>query len=106
MGSDATQHVGSSQTRDRTHVPCVGRQILNHRITKEAWDWFLEFYTVSLTNPSNEPSRRSPGFLWGHMPKAEPITVAKGNQQTVFFSPRAVSEQGGVTCQGEGWRVG
>ena len=39
------------------------------------------------------------------MPKAEPITVAKGNQQTVFFSPRAVSEQGGVTCQGQGWRV-
>ena len=26
----APWHVGSSQTRDRTHVPCIGRQILNH----------------------------------------------------------------------------
>ena len=30
MGSAAPQHVGSSQTRDQTHVPCTGRQILNH----------------------------------------------------------------------------
>ena len=28
-GLVALQHVGSSQTRDRTHVPCIGRQILN-----------------------------------------------------------------------------
>ena len=25
-----TQHVGSSWTRDQTHVLCIGRQILNH----------------------------------------------------------------------------
>ena len=25
----------SSQTRDQTHVPCIGRQILNHWTTKE-----------------------------------------------------------------------
>ena len=29
------QHVESSQTRDRTHVPCVGRQILNYCTTRE-----------------------------------------------------------------------
>ena len=29
-------HVGSSSlTRDRTHVPCFGRQILNHSATRE-----------------------------------------------------------------------
>ena len=28
MGLVAPQHVGSSQTRDRTHVSCIGRQIL------------------------------------------------------------------------------
>ena len=32
----ALQHVGSSQTRARTHVPCIGRQSLNHCATREA----------------------------------------------------------------------
>ena len=35
-GLVAPQHVGSSQTRDRTHVPCNGRWILNHCATREA----------------------------------------------------------------------
>ena len=30
-GSVALQHVGSSSlTKDRTHIPCVGRQLPNH----------------------------------------------------------------------------
>ena len=28
--------MGSSQTRDRTYVPCIGRQTVNHWITREA----------------------------------------------------------------------
>ena len=28
VGLVSPQHVGSSQIRDRTHFPCVGRQIL------------------------------------------------------------------------------
>ena len=35
-GPFAPRHVGSSQTRARTHVPCIGRQILNHCATREA----------------------------------------------------------------------
>ena len=35
-GLVAPRHVGSSQTRARTRVPCVGRQILNHCTTREA----------------------------------------------------------------------
>ena len=35
-GPVAPRHVGSSQTRARTRVPCIGRQILNHCATKEA----------------------------------------------------------------------
>ena len=31
----APQHVGSSWTRARTRVPCIGRQILNHCATRE-----------------------------------------------------------------------
>ena len=35
-GLVALWHVGSSQTRARTRVPCIGRQILNHCATREA----------------------------------------------------------------------
>jgi len=40
MGSVALQHVESSQTRDQTHVPCAGRQILNHWMTKSLEKYF------------------------------------------------------------------
>ena len=36
MGLVAPQHVGSSQTRARTRVPCIGRQILNPWAIREA----------------------------------------------------------------------
>ena len=35
------RHVGSFQTRARTRVPCIGRQILNHCATREAPISFL-----------------------------------------------------------------
>ena len=35
-GPAAPRHVGSSQTRARTHVPCTGRQTPNHCATREA----------------------------------------------------------------------
>ena len=35
-GLVAPRHVESSQTRDRTHVSCTGRQILYHSATREA----------------------------------------------------------------------
>ena len=34
-GLVAPQHVGSSWTRDRARVPCIGRRILNHCATRE-----------------------------------------------------------------------
>ena len=36
IGLVAPRHVGSSQTRARTRVPRIGRQILNHCTTREA----------------------------------------------------------------------
>ena len=41
-GLVAPQHVGSSQTRARTRVPCIGRQILNCCATREAHPHFKE----------------------------------------------------------------
>ena len=35
MGLVAPRHVGSSWTRARTRVPCIGRRILNHCTTRE-----------------------------------------------------------------------
>ena len=40
-GLVAPQHVGSSWTRARTCVPCIGRRILNHYTTREARHWIL-----------------------------------------------------------------
>ena len=34
-GLVAPRHVGSSQIRDQTRVPCTGRRILNHCATRE-----------------------------------------------------------------------
>ena len=34
-GLVAPRHMGSSRTRARTHVPCTGRQILNHCATRK-----------------------------------------------------------------------
>ena len=46
-GPAALRHVGSSQTRAQTRVPCVGRQILNHCATREAPKILLFFYQRS-----------------------------------------------------------
>ena len=40
----ARGHVESSQTRDQTHVPCIGRWILKYWATREVPD--LMFYQV------------------------------------------------------------
>ena len=40
-GPVAPRHVGSSQTRARTRVPCTGRQTLNHCATREAQEFCM-----------------------------------------------------------------
>ena len=42
MGPAAPRHVVSSQTRARTRVPCISRQILNHCATREARSAFFK----------------------------------------------------------------
>ena len=37
----APHHVGSSPTRDRTRVPCIGSWILNHWTTRKVLDFFF-----------------------------------------------------------------
>ena len=45
-GLAALWHVGSSQTRDRTHIPCTDRQILNHYTTREVPCLFSFAFTI------------------------------------------------------------
>ena len=47
-GPAAPRHVGSSQTRARTRVPRISRQILNHCATREALFSFLNSLFVLL----------------------------------------------------------
>ena len=48
MDSVALQNVVSSWTRDLTHVPCIGRQTLNPRTTREALYWaFLMWWNLT-----------------------------------------------------------
>ena len=44
-GFVAQQHVGSSQTRDWSCIPCIGRQIPVHSTTREVPDSILRFLT-------------------------------------------------------------
>ena len=48
-GSLASRHVGSSQTRARTRVPCIGRRAPNHCATREALKCFLMWMMSKLT---------------------------------------------------------
>ena len=45
----------SSPTRDRTHTPCIGRQSLNHRTTREVPKFFLYVPTSCLFKDFTPP---------------------------------------------------
>ena len=57
-GPVAPRHEGSSQTRAWTHVPCIGRQILNHCATREAQEPYFEIQT------SRAPTSQFYGYEW------------------------------------------
>ena len=68
MGLVALQHVGASQARARTCVPCVGRQILNHCAIREALEIFIMEVSDVLWEPRGE--QRSEGyFRWKALPQ-------------------------------------
>ena len=68
MGPAAPWHVGSSQTRARTRVPCISRQTLNHCATREALDLFEFVFFSSDKYPEVElldPYDNSILIFWG-----------------------------------------
>ena len=69
MGLVAPWHVGSSRTRARTRVPCIGRRILNHCATTEAPHCFA--FTDS-THPGSQYS------LGEHLSHSHPPSISLG----------------------------
>ena len=70
MGLVIPQHVESSQTRDQTHVPCTGRQIINHWTAREVHAVFLKGRgDLKLGSPAGlrgEASKASMSVLFRH----------------------------------------
>ena len=56
-GLVAPRHVGSSQTRARTRVSCISRQILNHCATREALEIILNVAGDSVATKANLDSK-------------------------------------------------
>ena len=53
VGLVALLNMGSSRTRDRTHVLCIDRQIVNHWITREVAPYFLKYcFRVAPDSPT------------------------------------------------------
>ena len=66
-GPVAPRHVGSSQTRARTRVPCIGRQILNHCATREAPVYVVLSHRVcgNLSDQEEKQDRIHRLIIWG-----------------------------------------
>ena len=77
MGLVAPRHVGSSQTRARTHVPCIGRQILNHCATREAQIClFLNSSPIVLDYKSEILLDPGPEIMWKDFSKVHHSSVS------------------------------
>ena len=72
VGSVALQHVESFQTRYRTQIPCIGRQILIDSTTREVYSILLllllllsRFSRIRLCDPidGSPPGSPVPGIL-------------------------------------------
>ena len=84
-GLVAPRHVGSSQTKAQTRVPCIGRQILNHCATREALnDFFL-----------NQESLPNAVYLYscshGSKKNEEPLLLPNLPLHWSFWSPSPVT---------------
>ena len=105
-GPVAPRHVGSSQTRARTRVPCISRQILNHCATREALDYFLKILSSvnRVTGEEelkvNKGSEGSPASAQAREAEVGKRSVRGKKAQTIADS-RPPQVQGGPVPPGE-----
>ena len=67
MGSAAPKCVGSSQTRNQTHVPCIGRRILYRWATREVLSFTLKLCLCLLLLPPFSPVHMKPLCFVGNI---------------------------------------
>ena len=67
----APPHVGSSQTRDGTCIPCIGRWILNHWTTREVQHWV--YLNKGFTAEGNEIKAERQKEKWKIIWKLSPV---------------------------------
>ena len=120
-GLVAPRHVGSSQTRARTRVPCIGRQILNHCTTREAPKQVFccpfsaipspgtgHLINLQINRPFQKavPSPRDPGLAqgssWGRAGRQEP-TPGHWQGGSLVGQLHRLPEDADNTQQERGW---
>ena len=83
-------HVGSSQTRDRTCIPCTGRQVLKHRTVREVQNMLSKKERRKERKERSTPSL-TPGFLntleLGLVFHLSVITSTSGSHRSLMKSP-------------------
>ena len=78
-GLAVPRHTVSSRTRDQTHVPCIGKRILNHWTTREAHSSILAWEEIPWTE---DPDRlHNP---WGHKRVGHDLATKHHHQQDLF----------------------
>ena len=95
----------SSRTRDRTHIPCIGRQILNHWTTREevlvSLAVFCEKGLLHLLRPSSRiPDVQGP--VRPTLPALKPSTLRMRIVQTFLPGVRVKGKgkkKPGVPCR-------
>ena len=108
VGIVALQRVGSSQSRDRTHVPCTGRRNLIHCATREVLTTVLLDFTLFINGtPLQHSCLENPmdGGAW----KAAVHGVAEGRTQlsdfTFTFHFHALEKEMATHSRVLAWRI-
>ena len=111
-GLVAPSCVGSSQTRDQTHIPCIGRWILNHWTTREVQQFFFCIQnptSASVTNYSPfclSPQNCAPQVALQTCPnyQALPLITETLSPSAVHSSSTRRANRIQLTCQLQQWQ--
>ena len=101
-GPAAPRHVGSSQTRARTRVPCIGRQTLNHCATREAphhlnVGLYLHFIEGSVESQAYRASLGS--HRWLDEARIKPDLLLQASLPCTFSSIQGVTSPSCRECK-------
>ena len=113
MGLVALRHVWSSRTRARTHVPCIGRRILNHCATREVpvfilfisthWEW--QSWAITWTDMRYPPKGTAGSLvsIWFLGPFEKDTEAAYGAHHRGLIIRGGEAERGDTVQHG--WQV-